>query len=847
MIHKLSTKIIAIVITLLTIPNLLIAASGIFLRGDVNNWAANAEWEFVDTGNGIYVLYDKVLSGAFKIADLSWSANCNYGASTTSNTITIDSPYTLNGGSNPANISCGGATLNCKQIILTIKSTSEATLILKSNDNSSGLEQVYVIGDNNGWNYADNSGRLALINVNDSVFTGRVTLPAVNGAALSKWNIFQQLGMGGRWGLATDATTSITKGKLTKGGTGKMGTTPGTYDFTFSLKTGDVSLQLIESVPTTLTVMPAKTTIVPTVPDKVRILSLNNSLINYARQDTVFNKIAATMGKNAIWTAHSNLGKTLDYHWIEADDTGNNVEGQPSAQTMIRMRPWTHIVLQEQTEKPRKNFEGFRESVRKWVNFIRTSCPNPNAIIILPVNWPLLNDTDNLYAFSKILQDNYRKVAQEFGVVIAPVGQAYEECFKNEGKAGFTTWFRPSEENNNLGQDDRHPSQKSTYMAACVEYGIIFGENPLDINYNHTILDNATSQSMRQYAANAINSTKQVIDNHSGKVNLVATMYDQFGMELSTANGISWTVNGGGTIIDNVFTANGSKGTFEVKASNENFTATALITIADAETAPEEPVISIASKTYNEDFNAIDNNKLPKGWRIDRQTANPRIVGSFTMAVDTVMYVQTNDNITLPANAKNGTWSFGTDTDRALGGISTGVANATRCVNVYAHLLNSTGTDTTNPIIGYNVKKYRQGANPAGFNVQMYYSQDGKNWQKGDDKFTTLFNADNATQGYHTIPGETVAAGGELPFVWKNDTHLYLAWNISVTTGNICNAAMALAIDDLKIDALNTSIENHTISNATTINNHRYNLSGQRVNNDYKGIAIQNGRKIIIR
>ena len=75
---------------------------------------------------------------------------------------------------------------------------------------------------------------------------------------------------------------------------------------------------------------------------------------------------------------------------------------------------------------------------------------------------------------------------------------------------------------------------------------------------------------------------------------------------------------------------------------------------------------------------------LPGAWRIDRQTSAPRTVGTYAAAETETMYAGGNN---LPSNAKNGTWNFRADgsDNRAVGGISTGVANGTRCVNVYAH------------------------------------------------------------------------------------------------------------------------------------------------------------------
>ena len=133
--------------------------SGIYLRGEVNSWGATTDWEFSDEGNGTYVLYDKTLSGQFKVADSGWTSACNYGSNGTS--VQMGVPYSLVLGTND-NISCGGITFVCKRIVVTINNGT-ATLLLESDDDDTGLTAVYVIGDNNGWNYMDASGKLDLV------------------------------------------------------------------------------------------------------------------------------------------------------------------------------------------------------------------------------------------------------------------------------------------------------------------------------------------------------------------------------------------------------------------------------------------------------------------------------------------------------------------------------------------------------------------------------------------------------------------------------------------------------------------------------------------------------------
>ena len=761
-------------------------ASGIYLRGEVNSWGAVSDWEFSDEGSGTYVLYDKTLSGQFKVADSGWTSACNYGSNGTSAQMGV--PYALVLGTND-NISCGGNTYVCKRIVLNIVDGA-ATLLLESDDDDTGLTSVYVIGDNNGWNYMDKSGELTLDH--DKVFTGQVTMPAV-GDGYSHWRIYQRLGMGGVWGAEEDLTGDNTAGTLVKGATGKVSTAPGTYDVTFDLATGEYSLVLAASTPTTMTLQPAEVVLVPELPEQVKVLSLNNSLIYYSDQDAVFNGIAQAMGKDANWTKHTLLGKSLRTHWDEGDGVAE--DGNPGAKMLVRSDAWSHIILQEQSSLPRTDIETFRANVKRWVDYIRDYCPNPNAIIIVPVNWAYSGDWENYTAFNATFVKNCQDVALDLGVTLCPVGVAYQDVYDREGTEGTLSWFL----------DDRHPTLKATYMAAAMEYGLIFGEDPMNITWAPQGLAADDADAMRGYASRALNGFTNYVDHTAGQVHYKVTVRDQFGMEIEALEPVVMTLSDGGEIdADQIFTSDGTNGEYTVTATTGSFTQNATVKVATALTeVVTYPAIELNEETLNaaENFNAIGDEAtaaLPEAWRIDRIITGPRIVGRYDMADDHTMY---SGGVSLPGNAKNGTWNFGDNAggDRALGGISTGVADATRCVNVYAHLLNTGKKDIENVTVTYNVEKYRKGSNPAGFAVQLYYSIDGRNWTSAGSDFYTYLDPDNATQGYETVPGETVPVTGVLPVKMSRGCDLYLAWNIGVASGTTCNAAMALGIDDFSI------------------------------------------------
>ena len=657
-------------------------ASGIYLRGEVNGWSATADWEFSDEGEGTYVLYDKELSGSFKVADANWSATCNYGSN--GSAITADTPYSLVLGTND-NISCA-ENFDCQRIVLTLTDTG-ATLLLESKTVEPGEPSV--------------------------------------------------------------------------------------------LK------QVV--------LMPADVTLVPQLPEKVKVLSLNNSLIFYNDQAAMFNDIAAAMGKDASWTMHTLLGKPLSTHWNEGD--GLAADGTPGAKMLIRSEAWSHIILQEQSGLPRTDIEAFRSNVKQWVDYIRENCPNPNAIIIVPMNWAYSGDWANFTAFNKKFYDNYMNVARETGVTICPVGVAYQQVYDEKGSEGLVPWF----------QDDRHPTDMSTYMAACMEYGLMFGEDPTTITYHPASVSDADAAEMRSYASGALQGFTNIVDHTAGTVRYQTVGFDQYGKEMDAPADFNYELTDGGTLsADHMFQSNGTEGTYVVTAKNGSYDLSATVKVAHAETVVQTfPAIELDADnlTTAEDFNTMGtaaDATLPTAWRIDRQTVAPRTLGSYAVAQDKTMYA---GGVSLPSNAKNGLWNFGQDDsdDRAVGGISTGVADGTRCVNLYAHFLNTGRKNIENLTVSYDVEKYRKGNNAAGFTVQMYYSIDGRNWTSAGEGFKTVFTADAATEGYASVPGDVRSVSAVLGVAMQPGVDFYLAWNISVSSGDNAAGAMALAIDNFQL------------------------------------------------
>jgi DNA/RNA endonuclease G (NUC1) len=190
---------------------------------------------------------------------------------------------------------------------------------------------------------------------------------------------------------------------------------------------------------------------------------------------------------------------------------------------------------------------------------------------------------------------------------------------------------------------------------------------------------------------------------------------------------------------------------------------------------------------------------LPANFRADNISAVRTLGSYFAASSQTARVAGAN----MATNAASGSYNFGSGTatlggtDRAVGFIASGTA--TQSGNLYAELSNDTGTNLVGVQIAYDVEKYRNGSNPSGFRIQLYYSSDGSSWTNAGPNFLTSFtpNADNS--GFATAPGATVSVSNTLNVNVPDKTKLYLSWNYSVNTGTTTTNAQALGIDNISI------------------------------------------------
>ncbi|MDP3580857.1 MAG: endonuclease, partial [Ignavibacteria bacterium] len=206
----------------------------------------------------------------------------------------------------------------------------------------------------------------------------------------------------------------------------------------------------------------------------------------------------------------------------------------------------------------------------------------------------------------------------------------------------------------------------------------------------------------------------------------------------------------------------------------------------------------------NENFNSLgtlDSASLPTNWKIEKNN-NVRTVGRYSGALKKTNYA---GGINLSSTTGNGIYNFEvgngtTPTDRAIGGISSG--SGSKSVNIFAFFKND-GTTTIKQVdISYEVMRFRNGSNSAGFSIQLYYSKNGTTWITAGDKFISSFtpNADNNGAAVVPIEKKQILNQTLGNLVIAPSDSLFLAWNYSVTSGAITSNAQALGIDNFEMN-----------------------------------------------
>jgi hypothetical protein len=183
-------------------------------------------------------------------------------------------------------------------------------------------------------------------------------------------------------------------------------------------------------------------------PTSLNILFIGNSFTERNNVPALIANLASGCGKQFNHQLISAGGASLRMHWNKGE-----------AQQIIQQNKFDYVVLQEQSTLPFKNAKRMRENIRLFDEVIK----NSGAKTALYLTWARQNTPE----IQGAITEAYTTIGEEIGATIIPVGIAWEN-FLREHKTPILH-----------DKDLSHPTLAGSYLAACVFYSVLFGENPV--------------------------------------------------------------------------------------------------------------------------------------------------------------------------------------------------------------------------------------------------------------------------------------------------------------------------------------------------------------------------------
>ena len=195
-----------------------------------------------------------------------------------------------------------------------------------------------------------------------------------------------------------------------------------------------------------------------------RVLFIGNSFTYVNDLPGTFTKLARAGGHKIETGMAAPGGWTLDQHANSQDTL-----------TLLQSSQWNYVVLQEQSQIPASSdsrTQYMYPAVRSLVEKIRDEGAEPILFVTWAhqYGWPEMGLNDYESMQTQIVM-GYQTIAQELGVVMAPVGYAW--MLEHRQNPQLQMW----------NSDGYHPEVSGTYLAACVIYATLFRESPVGLKY----------------------------------------------------------------------------------------------------------------------------------------------------------------------------------------------------------------------------------------------------------------------------------------------------------------------------------------------------------------------------
>lgn len=198
--------------------------------------------------------------------------------------------------------------------------------------------------------------------------------------------------------------------------------------------------------------------------DAERVRSADVSILFVGNSHTSFHDLPTLVGE-LIRFRHP---EKVVYSHVIGVGFLEDLAANPAGRTELDTRPWKHVVLQAQKESRSGKHE---YSTAEGVAFARQG-KERGAAVCFYAEWGVKDVPDH----TRRIEAVYRRMAEESGAGVAPVGRAWELALAE----------RPELEL--YSADGNHQTAVGAFLTACVLVGRITGESPADLGafpYQH--------------------------------------------------------------------------------------------------------------------------------------------------------------------------------------------------------------------------------------------------------------------------------------------------------------------------------------------------------------------------
>jgi hypothetical protein len=201
----------------------------------------------------------------------------------------------------------------------------------------------------------------------------------------------------------------------------------------------------------------------------MKVLFIGNSFTGRNNVPGLVAQLAESRGKLLQHRLISAGGASLRMHWNKGD-----------AQKAIQQTLYDYVVLQEQSTLPIKNPLRMHENIRLFDQAIKAS----GSKTALYLTWA----RQNIPETQKAITNAYMTIGEELGSVVVPVGIAWQNFIRKHSRPVLHD------------ADKSHPSLAGSYLAACVFFGVLFGESSVGIASDLKSLPQAEAEQLQKTA-----------------------------------------------------------------------------------------------------------------------------------------------------------------------------------------------------------------------------------------------------------------------------------------------------------------------------------------------------------